>query len=261
MRKDETNRKNSHQNAMFLLLAGSLLLLALLAALPRGGKPRMDAVPSTEPARTEATIPIPATVPTEQTRPALDTWNLLLVNPWNKLPDDFSVELKELSGGQAVDRRIYPDLQAMMDDARAEGLSPVICSSYRTSEKQQTLYSNKISRLMAAGCSQTQAEEEAGKWVAVPDTSEHQTGLAVDIVAMDYQILDEDQENTPEQQWLMENAHRYGFILRYPQGKSALTGIYYEPWHYRYVGKEAAAELYETGLCLEEYLDHYTDIS
>lgn len=182
-------------------------------------------------------------------------WKLLLVNSWNELPDDFTVELKRLNGGHAIDERAYPDLQAMMDDARAEGLSPVICSSYRTEKTQEALYENKVNRLLAKGYSQKDAETEAGKWVAVPGTSEHQAGLALDIVAESYRVLDEEQEKTAEQMWLMENAYKYGFILRYPREKSDITGIYYEPWHYRYVGKEAAIEIYKKGLCLEEYLE------
>ena len=185
--------------------------------------------------------------------PAVD-WKLLLVNPWNPLPDDFGVNLTQLRNGQAIDSRAYPDLQNMMDDARAEGLSPLICSSYRTTEMQESLYSNKVSRLLDQGYSQQEAETEADRWVAVPGTSEHQLGLAVDIVAESYPVLDEQQANTPEQKWLMENAYRYGLILRYPADKCHLTGIGYEPWHYRYVGKEAAKQMYDTGLCLEEYL-------
>ena len=91
-------------------------------------------------------------------------------------------------------------------------------------------------------------------WVARSGTSEHQTGLAVDIVDMSYQILDKKQESTPVQKWLMVHCAEYGFILCYPTDKSALTGINYEPWHYRYVGAEAAKEIMESGLCLEEYL-------
>lgn len=182
-------------------------------------------------------------------------WNLLLVNPWNKLPQDFSVKLTMLKNGQAIDERAYPDLQAMMDAARAEGLSPVICSSYRTKEKQQTLFRNEVNKYLAQGYPQNEAEIKAGEWVAVPGTSEHQTGLAVDIVASSYQQLDKYQENTAEQKWLMENSYKYGFILRYPNNKSEITGISYEPWHYRYVGKEAAREIYERGICLEEYLE------
>ena len=181
-------------------------------------------------------------------------WKLILVNGDNPIPQDFSVNLTQLRNGQAVDSRMYPDLQNMMDDARAAGLSPLICSSYRTEEDQEALYANKVSRLMDQGYAREEAEVEAARWVAVPGTSEHQLGLAVDIVAESYQVLDEQQEDTAEQKWLMEHAHQYGFILRYPQDKSHITGIGYEPWHYRYVGKEAAAKIYEDGICLEEYL-------
>ncbi len=182
-------------------------------------------------------------------------WYLLLVNSWNRIPDDFSVELKQLKNGHAIDERAYPDLQDMMDAMRAEGLSPLICSSYRTNEKQKTLFDNKVSQYVSKGYSKTAAEAEAGKLVAVPGTSEHQTGLAVDIVDTSYQILDEQQENTQVQKWLIENSYKYGFILRYPSDKSDITGISYEPWHYRYVGKIAAKEMYEKGVCLEEYID------
>ena len=95
---------------------------------------------------------------------------------------------------------------------------------------------------------------EAATVVAKPGTSEHQIGLALDIVSYDYQELDDEQMNTPEQKWLMEHCWEYGFILRYPQDKAAITGIIYEQWHYRYVGKEAAKEIYEQDLTLEEYL-------
>lgn len=183
------------------------------------------------------------------------SWNLILINPWNRLPEGFSVELTQLRNGHAIDKRVYSDLQKMMDDMRAEGLAPLICSSYRTSAKQQTLYDNKVNEYLAKGYSLAKAQEEAGKWVAVPGTSEHQTGLAVDIVDTSYQILDERQEETAVQQWLMENSWKYGFILRYPSAKRDVTGIYYEPWHYRYVGKEAAKVIYEKGSCFEEYLE------
>ena len=95
---------------------------------------------------------------------------------------------------------------------------------------------------------------EAARWEAPPGTSEHQTGLALDIVSARYQVLDSAQANTAEQQWLMAHCWEYGFILRYPADKTEITGIGYEPWHYRYVGRETAAAVHESGLCLEEYL-------
>lgn len=181
-------------------------------------------------------------------------WNLLLVNPWNPLPEGYEITLTQLQNGLSVDERCYPDLQDMMDDCRAAGLQPVICSAYRSQETQQRLFNNQLNGLIAQGYSEENARTEAGKVVAVPGTSEHQLGLAVDIVDIENQILDEDQEKTAVQKWLMENSWRYGFILRYPNDKSDITGIIYEPWHYRYVGNEAAKEIYDLDVCLEEYL-------
>lgn len=183
-------------------------------------------------------------------------WALILVNSQNPVPDDYSIELTQLKNGQSVDSRCYPDLQDMMDDCRKEGLEPLICSSYRSYAKQNTLYQNDVNKYLLAGYSQTDAEEEAAKSVAPPGTSEHQLGLAVDIVDTENQRLDNSQENTKVQKWLIENSWKYGFILRYPKDKTDITGIIYEPWHYRYVGKEAAKEIYEQNLCLEEYLDY-----
>lgn len=181
-------------------------------------------------------------------------WNLLLVNPWNPIPENYEPELTYLRNGQAVDSRCYPELQQMMDDCRAAGFDPLICASYRTMEKQEALFEDKEARLIREGYPENEVEDEAAKVVAYPGTSEHQLGLALDIVDVSYQQLDTEQENTPVQQWLMKNSWKYGFVLRYPTDKSDITGIIYEPWHYRYVGKEAAAEIYENKLCLEEYL-------
>lgn len=183
-------------------------------------------------------------------------WNLTLVNPWHILPESYSIYTVELIDGQSVDARCYPDLQEMMDDCRAAGLSPYICSSYRTWEKQNRLFENNVASLMAQGYSEAEARTETARNIAVPGTSEHQLGLAVDIVDKNYQELDEEQENTAVQQWLMENSWKYGWILRYPPEKSNMTGITYEPWHYRYVGKEAASVIYSEGICLEEYLEN-----
>lgn len=222
----------------------------------QGSDKNKDELPETTitPAISLTPTPVPVT-PTPEPPSVPDTWNMILVNPWNPLPDDFTVELKNVENGHAVDARIAIYLEKMLSDARAQGLSPMICSSYRTYEKQQTLYTNKVNYYLNQGYSQKDAESEAGKWVAVPGTSEHQTGLAVDLVSSSYQVLDQKQEETPEQKWLMENSYKYGFILRYPNEKRAITGIYYEPWHYRYVGHKTAKEIYEKGICYEEYLE------
>ena len=183
-----------------------------------------------------------------------ELWRTVLVNPWHALPQDYQTELVSLKNGLQVDKRIYDDLNAMLIACREEGLQPIVCSAYRSYALQQRLYSNKVLRLQNAGYGLEVARKEAARWVAVPGTSEHQTGLALDIVSLSYQLLDQKQEKTAEQQWLMEHCWEYGFILRYPADKCEITGIGYEPWHYRYVGRETAAELQRSGLCLEEYL-------
>lgn len=180
-------------------------------------------------------------------------WNLRLVNKTHLLPETFQVELTSVEGGQ-FDSRAASSLEAMLQAMEEQGLSPVICSSFRTWEDQDTLHQEKLQSCLEEGYSPEEAETEASRWVVPPGASEHQLGLAVDIVASDYQILEETQENTPEQQWLMAHCWEYGFILRYPQDKVEITGVGYEPWHYRYVGTQAAREIMESQVCLEEYL-------
>ena len=216
--------------------------------------PSADPTPSADVSPTpEATVP-PSDGPLS-TPPDRGSWNLILVNSENPLPDGFTVpQLTQLRSNQFVDSRIYPALQQMMDDARAEGLEPLVCSSYRDWDTQVRLFNGEIQDWLNKGYPQAEAEAIAAIWVARPGTSEHQTGLTVDIVDLNYQLLDEAQEKTPVQQWLMAHCAEYGFILRYPTDKSDITGIGYEPWHYRYVGVEAAQEIMARGLCLEEYL-------
>ncbi len=177
-------------------------------------------------------------------------WQLLLVNRWNPIPEGYAPELTELWNGESVDSRIYSYLQEMFDDARAEGLEPYVNAGYRTNEVQQSLMDQEVEDYISQGYSEADAGEMAEQWVAVPGTSEHQLGLAVDISMDD----NGSQSAVDVWQWLMENSYKYGFILRYPEDKTEITGIAYEPWHYRYVGKEAAKEIYRRGVCLEEYL-------
>ena len=182
--------------------------------------------------------------------PVSEEWNLIVVNRWNEIPEDFSISLTELSNGQKVDSRIYPELQRMFDAARADGLQLFVREGYRTSEEQQQILDKKIAAFENEGNSRKEAEKLAKEWVSIPGTSEHELGLSVDINA-DTSVSSRDSVYT----WLAENAHRYGFIKRYPSDKTEITGISNEPWHYRYVGKEAAKEMKEKGVCLEEYIE------
>ena len=171
-------------------------------------------------------------------------WYLTLVNRWNPLPEDYDLELAELDGGEQVDRRIYEPLTKMLEAAEAEGLGPIVVSGYRTRAVQQRFMDEKIDEFRQEGYSKSEAEELAKEWVAIPGTSDHELGLAVDINGDTYDIYP----------WLQKNSYKYGFIFRCPADKKDITGIAEEVWHYRYVGAKAAKEIYERGLCLEEYL-------
>lgn len=179
-------------------------------------------------------------------------WNLILVDRNHYIPDNYQVELTELSNGKKVDSRIYPELQQMFNDTRAEGLALFVREGYRTTEEQQKIMDEKINEYEKQGYSAKEAKKRAEKYVAIPDTSEHQLGLSVDINA------DTDKCSSEKvYQWLDENAYKYGFVKRYPEDKTDITGISNEPWHYRYVGTTVAKIMKEENLCLEEYLEKY----
>ena len=167
--------------------------------------------------------------------PVSEEWYLIVINRWNEIPEDYRVELTELSNGQKVDSRIYTYLQEMFDAAKKDRIYPVVREGYRTYDEQQKILDDKIKAYINEGYLQSRAERIAKEWVALPGTSEHQLGIAVDINA-DKSKSSNDEVYT----WLAANAHNYGFILRYPQGKQEITGTSYEPWHYRYVGVDAA---------------------
>ena len=180
---------------------------------------------------------------------------LQLVNPWNMLPEDYQPHLTEIGDGMLFDERAAGALRHMLEDAQKEGVIAVPISGYRTREYQQGLFDDKVLRVRANGFEGDAALEEAAKEVAVPGTSEHELGLAMDILDVNNPNLDWTQEWAPAQRWLMEHCSEYGFILRFPNGTEEETGIIYEPWHYRYVGLSAAKEITEAGVTLEAYLN------
>ncbi len=172
---------------------------------------------------------------------------VLLCNPWNPVPDDFVLKLSSIEGFQ-FDSTGRDALQKMMDDCRAAGLNCTINNTYRSKATQQRMWDRSVAEFMEAGMTKEQAEAETGKDTAIPGHSEHQTGLAVDITG-----------NQAIYDWLGEHCWEYGFILRYPADCIHITGIIYEPWHFRYVGTELSLELKELGLCMEEYMTMLTE--
>ncbi len=183
---------------------------------------------------------------------------LLLVNKEHKLPDDYEVKLKKLPDGtNRADELAYEALTEMLKAGRKEGLAFEICSSYRSAKRQQELLDEDINALLKKGYTYKEAYAEVTKETMPPGYSEHATGLAFDIVALDYQMLDDHQEKTEESKWLRKHCAEYGFILRYPQDKEDITQINYESWHFRYVGEEAAEYIMGKEMTLEEYLEEY----
>ena len=176
-------------------------------------------------------------------------WNLLLVNDDYYVPENYEVDLWELQNGECVDARIYPYLQEMFDAAEEDKIYMVVADGYRSIEEQQQIMDEKIAEYKEQVLLEVLAKKKAEKWVAIPGTSEHQLGLAVDINA-DVSVSSSEEVYG----WLEDNSYKYGFIQRYPSDKVDITGISHEPWHYRYVGKDAAKEIFEQGVCLEEYV-------
>lgn len=181
-------------------------------------------------------------------------WNLILVNDKHPMEKGYVPELAKLNANYKVDKRILKPLKKMLRAAEKDGMDMYVCSAYRTVNKQKQLYNRRMGEEIRSGKSYWQAFEATRMGTALPGTSEHGLGIAVDIISNSYTELDEKQKDTPEAKWLAENCYKYGFILRYPVDKTEITGIMYEPWHYRYVGVEDATRITKMGVTLEEYL-------
>ena len=188
-----------------------------------------------------------------------DDWNILLVNKQHPIPDDYEFTLGTISGNMKCDERMITPLFDMLRAAKDDGVNLIVCSPYRDMDRQTMLFSNKIKRYMEGGMSYMDAYTTASQAVTVPGSSEHQIGLAVDIITTGYTLLDEGFGDTAAGKWLAENSSRYGFILRYPAGKEEITSIEYERWHFRYVGTDAASVIADNGLCLEEFWNIYVE--
>ena len=186
---------------------------------------------------------------------SIDDWQLVLVNKQHPVPEDYTFTLGTITGTMKCDVRIIDELMAMMEAAKADGIDLMICSPYRDYNRQTVLFNRKIDYYMDKGYSYLEAYKIASITVTVPGASEHQIGLALDIVSNTYTSLDTGFGKTDAGIWLREHGYEYGFILRYPLGKEYITGIQYEPWHYRYVGKKAATAIMKQGITLEEFLE------
>lgn len=185
-------------------------------------------------------------------QPAGTDWNLKLVNPWNALDSSYQIPLTTISGDNQYDNRAADKLKELISAGSAYNIRP--CSLYRSIDLQTKLFNNEVKKVKKPGESEADAEKDAATWVARPWTSEHNLGLAADLLFGNYSSLETSYENTDAYKWMLAHCADYGFILRYPKDKVSVTGVQYEPWHYRYVGEDAAHEIMSRGITLEEYL-------
>lgn len=186
-----------------------------------------------------------------------EDWRYILVNKQHPIPDNYEFPLGEINSTMKCDARVLVPLKNMLKAASDDGINLAICSPYRDSARQEGLFLRKITNYLEAGLSYMDAYNIASQAVTVPGSSEHQIGLAFDIVCGSYYNLDEGFGDTEAGKWLADNSYKYGFIVRYLKGKENITGIEYEPWHFRYVGVEAATRMYDENLCLEEFWNNY----
>ena len=235
------------------VIAAGVLIAACALLLQKKESPPPE--PSSVPAPSSVSVPEePEDDPLSPSDPEL--WSLLLANTEHPLPEGYEPVLANTGNGQYVDARILQPLQDLFAAAEEDGIHLYVRSAYRSEETQAVLFEQLQQEYMAMGYSRSEAYDLAKQLRNLPGTSEHQTGLAVDIVSASNPRVNlvESLAETEWAQWLRENAADYGFILRYPEGKTDITGTSYEPWHYRYVGVEDAQKIMAAGLCLEEYL-------
>lgn len=191
---------------------------------------------------------------TNEEKVDLSAWNLILVNHDNSISTSYIPEVTLCANGEYMHAKVTPIVKQMIADAKAQGVNLYLASGYRSASRQTYLYNRKVTYYKNKGYNQSESERLAATVVNPPGQSEHQTGLCMDITDASYVSLTEDQENTAGYKWLLEHCAEYGFILRYPKNKEDVTGVIYEPWHFRYVGVEAATQIMSRGITLEEYI-------
>lgn len=181
-------------------------------------------------------------------------WELVLVSNEYPLDEKYKPKLTEIEKERYVDSRIAEDTKRMLKDGEEAGMKFYVVSAYRSMEDQKKVFNENMQLKVNEGDSYIDAYYNTAKAISAPNCSEHSLGLSLDIVSSEYDELDSAQADTKEAKWLAENAYKYGFILRYPKGKEEITHITFEPWHYRYVGKEAAEQITKKKITFEEYL-------
>ncbi len=249
------------------VMAGAVVVLfitALIIGLVRGGQtpPVVSTPPESTPppappvvssvAQASSVPPLPPRTPTPWDEDGIPA----LYNRFNSIPDTWQPDLTP-AGGLQMDRRAAEAYTAMAEAAAEDGIALVACSGYRTNWEQTNNYNNAIQRYLSQGYSQEEALRQTELYYAIPGTSEHEAGLAMDVNDANYPgaRIDDSFADTPAYTWLQENMTRFGFICRYQKDTTDITRIAWEPWHYRYVGANHAEKIVELDVTLEEYVD------
>ena len=197
-----------------------------------------------------------STLTAAQAQAILDDPRMILVNRAHPITEDYPVETKECGSATAINKTLQTEAAdaflSMQAAAAKDGVDVRMQSGYRSVSYQKKLYDDKTQYYRNKGLSEAAAREKAAAIVNPPGCSEHNCGLAADLNSPEHTTLDTGFADTAAFRWLCENAEQYGFILRYPKEAESVTGITYEPWHWRYVGPENAALLNRSGLCLED---------
>lgn len=242
------------------IIVGSVLLARRIIGSAGGGKDvRVSGAYETAEEETAAETPVPTTAPVPMPPlPEVDTssWELRYVSSKEHLPSDYEPELMEIENNQYFDARAGMHLQKLIEDARAAGYSVFVCSGYRSYDTQHLIYWNHVTQYESEGMTREEAEAATLLEVNYPGGSEHQLGLAADILEFQGQEMEPWIGGSGLMLWLEEHCADYGFVVRYPEGKTDITGVEYEPWHLRFVGS-CARYLTENDLCLEEFLALY----
>lgn len=185
---------------------------------------------------------------------------LILVDKFNNVPVEYADTLRFYEvQGKLFEEQAGKQLERMLTAADSENIKIKVISGYRSPDYQQMLWERSISLEMWSGASCDEAIKKISRTLAYPGSSEHNTGLAVDLGTESADDVEDNFHRSAQGRWLSLNAEKFGFILRYPRMKEQITGIDFEPWHYRYVGREAAKIISSSGLCLEEFLHFYSD--
>ena len=249
-------KRYKKQKIVFLAAAVSLLAAVPMLLTGCGGEEDSNSAESSSAVISQESEPVSSMEVSSVPEKIVDkdAWYLVLVNATHKTDETLAPDCEVLPSGASVDKRIYKKVMKMINAAAEDGYVINVTSAYRDYQWQSDLYNAEVQQNLDMGMSESEARDQARTVVAEPGTSEHQTGLAIDVSTEGSTDLLETYEDTPEGKWLHKNCWKYGFILRYPKGKENITGIIYEPWHFRYVGEEAAKEITERGITLEEYL-------